>query len=202
VSTRVYLLRHAETATPHVFHGAESDVDLSERGRRQAAAIAPVLAALAPVAVVSSAMRRAIATATPIAQACHVPLRIEPALHERKVGSLAGTSVREPGIWPETVRRWIAGDLDYASPGAETFAEIRDRVVPVWRTLAREYESKPFVIIAHGVVCRVLLLSLVAGLTPADWHKFDPTPNVAVNELVWEKSGWRPVRINAKVIEE
>ena len=28
--TRVYLLRHAESAVPHVFHGAESDVGLSE----------------------------------------------------------------------------------------------------------------------------------------------------------------------------
>ena len=38
--TRVLLLRHAETATPHLFHGAESDVGLSERGRRQADAVA------------------------------------------------------------------------------------------------------------------------------------------------------------------
>src|SRR4051812_13317991 len=58
--TRVFLLRHAESADPTVFHGAESDVGLSERGERQAHAVAAVLAAHRPTAVVSSAMRRAV----------------------------------------------------------------------------------------------------------------------------------------------
>ena len=35
MSTHVFLLRHAETAAPTVFHGYESDVDLSERDVRQ-----------------------------------------------------------------------------------------------------------------------------------------------------------------------
>src|SRR5437879_1069482 len=33
-TTRVWLLRHAETANPAVFHAAESDVGLSARGQR------------------------------------------------------------------------------------------------------------------------------------------------------------------------
>ena len=177
MSTRVYLLRHAETATPHVFHGAESDVDLSERGRRQAQALAPVLSALAPAAVVSSAMRRAIATATPLADACARPLRIEPELHERKVGMLGGTSVRDPGIWPETVRRWVAGDLDYACRGAESFAaDPRPRAAGVARlttTIAIHSSSS-----SRTASSAALLLS---GRRPhADWHRLDPTPNVAV----------------------
>jgi broad specificity phosphatase PhoE len=202
VATRVYLLRHAETATPEVFHGAESDVDLSERGRRQALALAARLAPLAPSAVVSSAMRRAVATAMPLADACVRPLRIEPHLHERKVGILGGTSVRDPRIWPETVRRWIAGDLDYASPGAESFAQIRDRVLPVWHHLADDYRDESFVIVAHGIVCRVLILNVVAGFTHADWHRLDPTANVAVNELLEEGGIWQAVRLNANMIDE
>ena len=51
--TRVFVLRHGESADPTVFHGAEPDVGLSERGRRQAEAVAPLLAAHAPDAVVS-----------------------------------------------------------------------------------------------------------------------------------------------------
>ena len=42
--TRVLLLRHGETTDPLVFHGAESDVGLSGRGRRQAEAAAAALA--------------------------------------------------------------------------------------------------------------------------------------------------------------
>src|SRR3954462_11317054 len=69
VQTCVLLLRHAETTHPNVFNGFESDVGLSPRGLRQALAIAPVLAARSPTAVVSSGMRRALETAGPIAEA-------------------------------------------------------------------------------------------------------------------------------------
>src|SRR5688572_11635776 len=119
-ATRVFLLRHAESAIPNVFHGAESDVDLSPRGRRQAAAIARVLAPLQPAAVVSSAMRRAVETARPIAEHCGVPHLLQPLLHERRVAGLSGLSYADNDIWPETVRRWSAGETNYAHAGAET----------------------------------------------------------------------------------
>ena len=61
--TRVWLLRHAESAVPTVFHGAESDIGLSDRGRRRVDALVPDLAAHNPDAVVSSGMQRAILTA-------------------------------------------------------------------------------------------------------------------------------------------
>src|SRR5260370_36302231 len=84
--TRVWLLRHAESAVPNVFHGAESDVGLSDRGTRQVQALAKVLAGYGADGVISSGMRRALLTAGPIAEACAVPLRVEPELHERRVG--------------------------------------------------------------------------------------------------------------------
>src|SRR5437773_1731530 len=106
MSTRVLLLRHAESANPLVFHGAESDVGLSERGQRQADAVAPVLAALSPTRLVSSAMRRARDTAAPIARACRLDPRIEPNLHERRVGIMSGTPTNS-GVWPATLNRWV-----------------------------------------------------------------------------------------------
>src|SRR5262249_8093493 len=149
--TRVYLLRHAETADPTVFHGAESDVGLSERGRRQAAAVAPILAALRPAHVVSSAMRRARDTAAPIAAACDLPLRIEPDLHERRVGPFAGAPTRDrDALYGETLERWLAGDTGYAPPGVESFDAVRDRALPVWRRLADELADQAYVVVAHG----------------------------------------------------
>src|SRR5262249_51225625 len=122
---RVFLLRHAETADPLVFHGAESDVGLSARGRAQAEAVAPVLAAYRPGAVVSSAMRRALDTAGPIARACGLAVQVEPDLHERRVGELSGTpTAGRDGVWPDTLRRWMAGDTGFAPPGAESFDAI------------------------------------------------------------------------------
>src|SRR5262245_62923103 len=172
---RVFLLRHAETADPLVFHGAESDVGLSDRGHAQAAAIAAVLAAFRPGAVVSSAMRRALDTAGPIARLCGLSVHVEPDLHERRVGGLSGTPTGgKEGVWPDTLRRWVAGETGHAPPGAESFDAIRDRVLPVWRRLTRDYEGQTLVIVAHGIICRVLLLTELPGLGPADWHRLGP----------------------------
>ena len=63
MSTHVYLLRHAETATPDVFHGFESDVGLSVRGEQQAEVVAAELAGLRIDGLVSSGMLRARLTA-------------------------------------------------------------------------------------------------------------------------------------------
>jgi broad specificity phosphatase PhoE len=195
--TRVLLLRHAESADPLVFHGAEFDVGLSARGARQAEALAPVLAARAPDLVVSSAMRRARETAEPLVRACGAPWRVEPDLHERRVGALSGTStMTRDGVWPDTLRRWVDGETDYAPAGAESFDAIRRRVLPVWERLTAEAEGETLVVVAHGVVCRVLLLSLLPGHTPADWHRIGPMRNVGVSELVGACDGWQAVRLN------
>ena len=46
----VWLVRHAETAAPTLFHGAESDIELGAHGHRQAAAAVEWFAALqAPI---------------------------------------------------------------------------------------------------------------------------------------------------------
>jgi broad specificity phosphatase PhoE len=195
--TRVFLLRHGESADPTVFHGAESDVGLSERGRRQAEAVAPILAARGPVAVVSSGMRRALETAAPIAAACGCPVRAEPDLHERRVGALSGTAFASPdGVWPETLRRWMAGETSYAPPGAESFDDVRGRVLPVWERLAEEYEGRCVVVVAHGVVCRALFVSLLPGFSVGDWQRLGPVRNVGVSELLRRDGRWQAVRLN------
>src|SRR5262249_21967577 len=154
VPTRVFVLRHAESADPTVFHGAESDVGLSERGRRQAEAVAPLLAAHNPAALISSAMRRARETATPIAAACGLPNLLEPPLHERRVGALSGPPFgASEGVWPDTLRRWMAGETSFAPPGAESFDDIRARVLPVWERLTHTHRDRCLVVVAHGVVC-------------------------------------------------
>jgi 2,3-bisphosphoglycerate-dependent phosphoglycerate mutase len=194
---RVYLLRHAESADPTVFHGAESDVGLSDRGRRQAEAVAPVLAALAPARLVSSGMRRALETATVIARACGLEIHVEPALHERRVGALAGTPTGgSDGVWPETLSHWLAGDTAYAPAGAESYDDIRGRVIPVWHRLTTPSATGSLVIVAHGLVCKVLLLTLLPEHSVADWHRIGPIANVGITELVRDADDWRAVRVN------
>lgn len=192
-ATHVFLLRHAETAVPGVFHGAESDVELSDKGRRQAALIAQTLATHRPDAVISSAMRRARDTATIIAQACNVPHLLEPQLHERRVGSLSGVPHAYNDLWQETVQRWSAGQTDWAHEGAESFDDIRRRVLPVWRRVVETYQDQTIVVVAHGIVCKVLLLTLFPEWT---WTGLGSIRNVALTEMLYDDAGWRAERIN------
>lgn len=195
--TRILLLRHAESADPTVFHGAESDVGLSPRGVRQARAVAPFVASLAPEVLISSGMLRARQTAAPIAEACGLSLLIEPDLHERKVGVLSGTATSAPdGVYTDTIRRWMAGDTGYAPEGAESLGAVRDRVLPVWQRIAETHAGKTVAVVAHGMVCKTLLFSLLPGYDLATWQRFGPIRNVALHELVWEDGVWRAERIN------
>jgi probable phosphoglycerate mutase len=121
---------------------------------------------------------------------------LEPDLHERRVGALSGIPFVSDEIWPDTVRRWMAGETSFAPTGAESFDQIRDRVVPVWRRLANEFAGRALAIIAHGVVCKVLLLTLVDGWSVADWKRIGPVPNAAMHELVGAAHSWQVLRLN------
>jgi 2,3-bisphosphoglycerate-dependent phosphoglycerate mutase len=187
---RVWLLRHAETTAPHVFNGAESDVDLSELGVRQSAAAADWFAQHRPTAVVSSAMRRAIATAAPIAAACGVPHTVHPRLHERRVGAMSGTSFSaDGGPWNDTVAAWTAGNTAFTTPGAESFDDLAARLVPAWDEVCAAHPGGRVVVVAHGIVCKVLLLCLLDGHDPSHWGKLGRSANVAVSELVPRANG-------------
>lgn len=200
--TRVLLLRHAETSAPDRFHGAESDVGLGVCGFQQAAAVAERLKALRPDALYCSAMLRARQTAEAIALACQLVPTIEPDLHERKMGPLSGLA-REDALDAYTLakQRWMAGDLDYTHEGGESYAQIRNRVVPVLKRLAEKSAGQTIVVVAHGVVIRVLLGTLLEGHGHADFGQFE-IDNTAINDLRWDGSHWTAVALNQGVDHE
>lgn len=189
--TRLLLLRHAETAAPERFHGAESDIPLGDRGHDQARDLAARLVPEAPAAVYSSAMTRAVQTALAIVEATGAPHRVVPTLHERKMGTLSGVS-REQGwaAYEATRAQWAAGDLDATHQSGESFAQIRDRVLPAFQSIAEAHPGETVVVVAHGVVIRVLLISLLDSLTPADFGRI-PIDFCALNELEFDGQTWR-----------
>lgn len=193
---RLWLVRHAESTNPHVFNGAEADVALSDTGVRQAEALAAWFRKRQPTAVVSSGMRRAIDTAAPVARTCRVSHSLEPDLHERRIGVLSGTEYRlDAGPWPETVREWTAGNTAYTTPGAESFDDIAARCLPAIQRIADAHPGGRVAVVAHGVVCKVLLLRMLGGYGPSDWKRIGQVSNVAVSELVPDGDGWRAERI-------
>ncbi len=197
--TRLLLLRHAETSAPDLFHGAESDVGLGERGFRQAEAVAARLAREQPHALFSSAMRRALQTAEPIARACGLELQIDPNLHERKMGPLSGVS-RDAGIaaYEEAKRRWKAGETAYTHEGGESYDAIRARVMPVLEGIVARSPGKTLVVVAHGVVIRVVLTTWLHGGVTDEFDTF-AIDNVGINDLRCNRGRWCATALNQRI---
>jgi broad specificity phosphatase PhoE len=197
--TRVLLARHAETSAPDRFHGAESDIGLSDAGARQAERLAESLSKCGAAAVYSSAMRRAVETAAPIAVACKlVPVQVA-ALHERKIGPLSGLS-REEGwaVYAASKARWISGDLDHTHDGGESYNDVRRRVLPVFETLAERHAGQTIIVVAHGVVIRVALTSLLAGAHPTEFDRF-AIDFASVNDVRFDGQSWTAGALNQVV---
>jgi broad specificity phosphatase PhoE len=197
--TRLILIRHAETSAPDVFHGAESDVSLSEWGSHQARQLAAVVKEQGPQALYCSAMRRAIATAEPVAEACGLAPKIIPELHERKIGPLSGLS-REDGwhTYAQSKKEWTSGNLDFTHEGGESFADIRRRVLPIVEGIALRHRGQTTVVIAHGIVIRVLLLSLLPHLRPSDFDRI-AIDFASINDLRHDGQTWRAHALNQLV---
>jgi len=197
--TRLLLVRHAETAAPERFHGAESDIGLSGAGVRQAELLAESLTGVGAAAIYSSAMRRAVDTALPIALACKLlPVSIA-GLHERRIGPLSGLS-REEGwsVYAASKARWIAGELDHTHDGGESYDDVRRRVVPILQELAARHAGEKIIVVAHGVVIRVALTSLVAGSHAAQFERFG-IDFASLNDLHFDGEIWIARSLNQVV---
>jgi probable phosphoglycerate mutase len=141
-------------------------------------------------------MRRAIETARPIADAFAMDPKVVPLLHERKIGPLSGQP-REIGweTYIESKREWVAGNLDATHAGGESFNEIRRRVLPAFEELSARHRGETIVVVAHGVVIRVILCSILAGHGPADFDRI-AIDFASINDLRFESGSWRPERLN------
>jgi 2,3-bisphosphoglycerate-dependent phosphoglycerate mutase len=194
--TRLLLARHAETSAPDQFHGAESDVGLSAWGARQSEWLGRAIAAAGAKALYSSSMRRAKETAAIVGSICKLEVVEIPALHERRIGPLSGLS-REEGwsTYATCKERWMAGDLEYTHEGGESFAAISRRVVPIFERLATEHSGDTILVIAHGVVIRVALISLLSGYTPAEFDRI-AIDFASVNDLLFDGETWTARELN------
>ena len=162
---RVLLIRHGETDR-NVDGRALSrdDVPLNDRGREQARAIADALAERAVYgaidAIYSSPLQRAVATATPFAEALGLEIERDERLIEMAAGELEGVSrdvVRER--YPDFLRGWLSEDevADVRMPGGETLREVQERSWPLLVELAGRHPDATVAVVSHNFVLRALL---------------------------------------------
>jgi alpha-ribazole phosphatase len=157
--TRLYLMRHGEPeeAYANVYYG-QMDIELSERGQRQSAALAERLADVPLEAVYSSDLGRATYLARLLAEPRDLPTRALAAFRERHMGQLQGlTAEQMERDHAEQYARWRADRVHYRVPESENFDDLRDRVVPAMLELVTAFAGRRVAVVAHAGLIRVMV---------------------------------------------
>jgi glucosyl-3-phosphoglycerate phosphatase len=188
--TRLVLVRHGQTAWNLEGRAqGHTDVGLDDAGRAQAVALAPYIAAMAPSALWSSDLTRAVQTAEQVAAATGLEMRLDARLREFDAGDRAGLTLAEfAEQFPDAYDSWRDGHITGYVPGAETTAEVVARMVPalqeVWSATAA---GETTVVVAHGACLKVSLLAFLGwpetllgtlrGLDNCGWAVVEDDPD-------------------------
>jgi len=144
-------VRHAVTASTGVrLPGRAPGLHLSDKGRRQAEAVAARLARLRRVAAVyTSPIDRARETAAAIGKALGETPRVEPGLLEVDIGEWTGLTIARASRRPEwqAVQRHPSG---FRFPGGESFMTLQARVVDAVSRLAGRHRGAVVVAVSHA----------------------------------------------------
>jgi broad specificity phosphatase PhoE len=141
----------------------DPDVELSETGVRQAAALGRWLASQPedgrPTVVFTSPYERAVATATHAVResGLDLPIHRDERLRERDLGAFdgfTGVGIRER-FPDEAARRQRLGKFYYRPPGGESWADVALRTRNVLDMFERRYGDERVLVVSHQAVIMV-----------------------------------------------
>jgi len=170
----LYCVRHGESTYNALGRiQGQSDVPLSDTGRRQGEAVAAALAGLPIEALYASPLRRAIQTAQPVADALGLPIQTDPRLKEIHAGVFQDRLRSElDQRFPEELARWHSGDPDYALPGGETRRRLMERGRAAFEAILQTGHERVAVISHGGLIAAAFksLLEIPAGRHPFNFY--------------------------------
>ncbi|MFI9062318.1 histidine phosphatase family protein [Streptomyces sp. NPDC053429] len=166
------LVRHGETAwSASGRHTGLTDVPLTPRGVEEAISLAPFFQDRRPALVLTSPMRRAVATAELAGLSGGVT---DPDLHEWDYGGYEGITTAEIrrtrpdwSLWTDGVP---PGDAEHPGEDAEQVGARADRALARVDKVLRE-DRGDVVVVAHGHFLRVLTARYL-GLAPQEGRLF------------------------------
>jgi len=187
---RIFVARHGEAEY-------ESDLlsdaggSLSTLGRKQSRELGESLRGARVSRIYASSMARAVQTAEIAAAALGVDVVVRDGLREFGVGVHAGTP-GDPDPFRPTFMRWLEGDLDARIEGAESGAEVIDRMSTELELVADQHRGESALVVSHGGAICTAVPALARNLS-SRFAESRPLPNTGVVELEADGDGWRAV---------
>lgn len=155
-STTLVIARHGETeANLAGVHQGRTDSPLTSDGHKQAVALGIELKRRHPkaVAIYTSPLGRAQATAAAVAQALGLSISLEPNLVEGSFGEWEGATLEQ--MVSRQFWHRAKADPDYAAPGGESFRACGTRAAAVFRQIAARHTGHNVIAVTHqGPVCQ------------------------------------------------
>ncbi len=192
----LFLARHAQSFDPTVFHGFESDIPLGAHGVAQALAFSqrPDLAEVD--LLVSSGQLRSLQTLEPFAKNRGLEIHRIAGFHERRVGILQGTPVSSSAsLFSQTRREWALGNKDHTTEGAESYTQVRNRVLEAMTQLldlCNHLGARQPLVVSHGLTMKILLMERLFEGDASRWDELGPIENTALwaidnpQQSLWE----------------
>jgi len=162
--TKILLTRHGhvEGIKPERFRGREP-LQLTERGRREATAIAERIAgAWRPSKIYTSPMGRCVATGAAIASACGVAAEVCDDLNDIDYGAWQfKTFAHAKEDDPSLFAAWFATPHLVRFPNGESLQDLAARSANALRFVLARHSDDTIVLVGHDSVNRVLLLQFL-----------------------------------------
>lgn len=155
--TTLFLIRHGLTAlTGTRLYGQTAGIDLDDRGRAQAEALAERFRPVRLAAIYSSPLERCVQTVEPLAASKRLEVRPDASLIEMDAGRWTNrtlTSLRRSRDWA-TVQR---APSQFRFPQGESFTEAHERIVGAAQAIAARHRRGNVAIATHGDLVRILV---------------------------------------------
>lgn len=167
------MVRHGETRwnLEQRFQG-HTDIELSEKGKRQAMLISHRLRDVPVSAVYSSDLSRAYVTAQIIADYHNLPVNQIPELKEMSYGEWEGKMFQEINKeYGEQFLRWMSNPTIFQIPNGEAIDELQLRVVKAITEIVEKHPGEQVVVVTHGIAIRTIISS-VLGLPLSQISRF------------------------------
>jgi broad specificity phosphatase PhoE len=192
---RLFLIRHGETEFNRlgVFRG-RYEVDLNERGRKQAGEIGAALKGEGISFVLTSPLSRAVETARILSQSIGVEYKIDEAFNNIDLGEWQGVEKKKiQRDYPREWKLWTTEPEELVIPGGETVENVRQRSFARLLEITRR-EAATFAIVTHRSVIKTLAASLLDVAAPYFWRFY--MDNAAFSVFGYGESGFTLLRWN------
>ena len=163
MSLIIYFMRHGETTASQTGgYCGTLDPDLTPEGYQMAADFADAYKSLPWVAVFSSPLRRAVATAKPLCQAAGIRMQLKEGLREIAFGQWEGKTPEDINReFHDDYVRWLTDPGWNAPTGGERGIDIARRSSLVLEEIEKTYTAGNVLVVSHKATTRIMLCSLL-----------------------------------------